>query len=74
AELVATVHAAWNNLLLDGKKPSEDDIVHEARENWHSDKLKIPRHEFIEALARIRRENIMPKGMGKRVTGQEVLL
>ncbi|WP_053005699.1 restriction endonuclease subunit S [Kiloniella spongiae] len=74
AELVATVHAAWNNLLLDGKTPSDDDIIHEARENWHSDKREIPRHEFIEALARIRRENIMPQGTGKRVTGQEVLL
>ncbi len=74
AELVATVHAAWNNLLLDGKTPTDDDIIHEARENWHSDKLKIPRHEFVSALDRIRREDITPVGSGKRVKGQEILL
>ncbi|HEY8750677.1 MAG TPA: restriction endonuclease subunit S, partial [Tepidisphaeraceae bacterium] len=40
AEIVATVFAAWNNLLLDGKQPTDEQIVYESRENWHPEKMK----------------------------------
>jgi hypothetical protein len=40
AEIVATLYAAWNNLLLDGQQPNDEAIVSEAREQWHKDKLK----------------------------------
>nr|WP_205600904.1 restriction endonuclease subunit S [Halomonas socia] len=71
AELVATVYAAWNNLLLDGHKPTEADIVHEARDNWHPDKQRYTRQQFHEAIARLRSHGMVPTGAGKRVTGQE---
>ena len=77
SEVLATVHAAWNNLLLDGKNPSDDEIVFEARENWHPDKLKIDRHKFFDAIAFIRNQKIIPQGEGKRVEsldGQETLI
>ncbi|EWH03585.1 hypothetical protein Q427_02490 [Halomonas sp. BC04] len=71
AELVATVYAAWNNLLLDGHKPTEADIVHEARDNWHPDKQQYTRQQFREAIDRLRSHGMVPTGAGKRVTGQE---
>ena len=67
AEIVATVFAAWNNLLLDGKQPTDEQIVREAREEWHKDKLKIERKRFFEAVAWMRVKGVVPAGTGKRV-------
>ena len=67
AELVATVHAAWNNLLLLKQTPSEEEIVTEARENWHPDKMQIGRPEFFEAIAWIEQACIQPTGTGQAV-------
>lgn len=74
AELLATVHAAWNNLLLDGVEATEAAIIHEARENWHIAKQKFGEGKFRQAIATIRAKGIEPDGSAKRVGGQEVLL
>ncbi|MEX1215241.1 restriction endonuclease subunit S [Saccharospirillum sp.] len=71
AELVATVYAAWNNLLLDGHKPTEAEIVYEARDNWHPAKQQYTPRQFREAIDRLRSNGMVPTGTGKRVTGQE---
>lgn len=73
AEVLATVHAAWNNLILDKARITEDAIVFEARNNWHSSKMKIPEDAFRKAIALIRKNGIIPDGSAKRVTGQENL-
>jgi len=67
AEVLATVHAAWNNLILDGRPVEDDAIVREARDEWHVDKQKIPERTFREMIAFIRREGIIPDGSAKRV-------
>lgn len=73
AELLATVHAAWNNLILDGVDPTDDAIIYEARENWHAAKLKFGHSKFRAAIAAIRTKGIIPDGTAKRVGGQESL-
>jgi hypothetical protein len=67
AELVATVFAAWNNLLLSGKQPSDEQIVAEARENWHAKKLTIDRRNFFAVLNQLRNAGIEPLGRGKYI-------
>jgi type I restriction enzyme, S subunit len=67
AEIVATVYAAWNNLLLDGRKPTDEEIVREAREDWHPDKLKIEREKFFKAIGWLRKEGVVPEGKGPPV-------
>ena len=67
SEVVATVYAAWNNLLLDGQSPTDEQIVLAARENWHPDKLLIDRDNFFKTIDWIRKKNICPQGKGKRV-------
>ncbi len=68
AEIVATVYAAWNNLLLSNTQFTNDDIVAEARENWHTQKLKIPREKFANAIEWIKKnELLIPKGNGKTI-------
>lgn len=74
AELVATVYAAWNNLLLDGTEATEAAIVREARDNWHPDKQKYSAGEFRKAIGQLRESDLVPRGAGKRVSGQESLL
>lgn len=65
AEVVATVYAAWNDLLLDRRQPSDDAIVTEARENWTEQKLKIERENFFKSIEWLRRNNLAPSGRGK---------
>lgn len=71
AEVLATVHAAWNNLLLDNTAITDDAIIHEARENWTDSKRSIPENEFRKAITTIRNNGIVPDGTAKRVAGQE---
>lgn len=67
AEIVATLYAAWNNLLLVGRTPSDEDIVCEARENWHDSKLKIERGKFFRGLKWMREQVLVPAGKGRLV-------
>lgn len=67
AEIVATLYAAWNNLLLQGQSPDDEAIVHEARENWHASKLKIERDKFFRGLRWMREHGLVPAGRGRFV-------
>ena len=67
AEIICTVFAAWNNLLIEGKQPVDEEIVFEARENWHPDKLQISREKFFSAINWLRANGIVPNGKGKKV-------
>lgn len=73
-EVFATVHAAWNNLLIDGAKVTDGAIVSAAREGWHADKLDIPVDKFHQAIALIRQMGLVPNGTAKYVGGQQQLL
>lgn len=68
AEIVATVYAAWNNLLLSGDAtPADEAIVREAREDWHPKKLDIPRQKFFKAIDWMRKKELVPRGTGQPV-------
>ena len=69
AEIIATLYAGWNNLLIDGKTPTDDEIVFESRENWSKRKLGIERERFFKALQWMRKDeiNLIPIGFGAKV-------
>lgn len=71
AEVLATVHAAWNNLIIDGIKPTKDAIIAEARENWAESKLAIPVTKFENAIRFIRQNDIIPDGSAKPVRARQ---
>jgi len=73
AEVFATVHAAWNNLVSDELEVTDQKILWEARNNWHAGKLDIPEEKFREATRYIRSNNLIPDGTAKIVKGQESL-
>ena len=67
AEVFATVYAAWNNLLIEGRAPTDDEIIKAAREDWHPNKLSIPRAKFVEGLRTVKTAKLIPQGQGKFV-------
>lgn len=64
-EAVATLYAAWNDFLIDGRTPDRADIIREVLENWHPEKSrKFTADELGTWLDWMRRQNIVPDGTG----------
>jgi type I restriction enzyme, S subunit len=74
AELIATTHAAWNNLIIDNATITDDAVVLAARDNWHVSKLRFDPSRFHDAIRFIRTNGIIPDGSAKYVGGQGSLL
>ena len=74
AEIFATVLAAWNNLISDGKEATEAAILREARDNWHPDKIHLPIAKFQDAIREIRRLALVPDGTAKAVRHKQAAL
>lgn len=70
AEIVATLFAAWNDFLLDGKTPTDDEIIREVRENWHLSKERFTPTRLQRWLDWMRRHRLTPKGLGPRTRQQ----
>ncbi len=66
-EAVATLYAAWNDFLNDGKAPSDADLIHEVRENWHpAKKERLSAQYLADQLGWMRRQDIVPNGTGRK--------
>lgn len=63
-EIVATLYGAWNDFLIDGIKPTDDQIVDEVLTNWHERKERIERDRWLTALGWMRKHDIVPTGYG----------
>lgn len=68
-EIVATLYGAWNDFLLEGIQPTEDQIVNEVLTNWHEKKERISRNRWLKALEWMRNEGIIPVGYGVSTKG-----
>lgn len=68
-EAVATLYAAWNDLLQDGTVVSDDVVVSEVLTNWHPEKAqKFKKAELVTWLQWMRRRGLTPRGAGPRTT------
>lgn len=65
AEIIATVYAAYNDLLIEGKEPSEDKVLDEILNNWHPNKKKISEERWRSAYRWIKEKGLVPTGFGK---------
>nr|WMC98911.1 restriction endonuclease subunit S [Aminobacter aminovorans] len=74
AEVLATVHAAWSNLIIDGVAITDELIVTAAREDWHPDKMKIARSKFFDAIRKIKSASIEPNGTARYVEAKQARL
>lgn len=66
SEIVATLFAAWNDMLIDGREPTEQQIVREVRENWHEAKKKFSEYRLETAIKWMRKKNLVPLGIGPK--------
>ncbi|GAA5232647.1 hypothetical protein GCM10025795_09790 [Verticiella sediminum] len=61
-EIVATLLAAWSDLLREHEAVSDEMIVHEVLHNWHEAKQRIPEDRWLMALGWMREKGLVPKG------------
>ena len=63
AELWATVHAAWNDLMLSAKAGINDERIVQEVYSWHPSKARFDRDRIVQCIAWMRREGIEPRGV-----------
>lgn len=64
-EIVATLYAVWNDFLIDGKQPTEEEIVTSVLQ-WHPKKQQIAEDRWLAALPWMRQKGLIPKGIGEK--------
>jgi len=64
-EIVSTLYAAWNDLLIFGKPISNEAILSEVLEHWHANKTKIPKRDWLIHLRWMRKYGYIPRGSGR---------
>ena len=68
SEIIATLFACWNDLLLDDKYVTDELIIREFLKNWHAGKTQFPKRRLLKALGWMREHQIVPKGTGQHTT------
>jgi superfamily II DNA or RNA helicase len=68
-EAAATLFAVWNDFLIEGHQPTDNEIIREALENWHPEKrlklfFNLPTLKVI--LKWMREIKLTPEGIGPR--------
>jgi type I restriction enzyme S subunit len=66
-EIISTLYAAWNDLLIDGEPTDDAAILHEASsaERWHKSKEQIAPERWKKALQWMKDMGLVPVGYGK---------
>lgn len=63
-ELIATVFAAWNDMLLKGESVTMRKIIEEVRENWAPSKIKFSEQRIRQEVEFMKQNDLVPKGFG----------
>lgn len=67
AEIIATLFACWNDLLLDDVVVSDDMVIREFL-LWHSRKARFPKTRLRKALSWMKLNKVVPKGIGQHTS------
>lgn len=65
-EIIATLYAVWNDFLIDGHQPDDDEIVDGVLNNWTDSKRQIPEEKWRAALPWMRQKGLIPAGHGEK--------
>ncbi len=69
AEAVATLYGVWNDALLEGASPTDDEIISGFLNDWHPEKReKFRSSDLPEWLGWMRRHGVVPTGSGPKTT------
>lgn len=72
-EIIATLFAVWNDFLIDGTQPTDEQIITDLRENWHQRKARFTPAKLGQWLGWLRTENFVPRGLLPRTVQQSSL-
>lgn len=72
-EIIATLFAVWNDFLIDGIQPTDEQVITDMRENWHERKGRFSPSDLKPWLSWLRKENFVPRGVPPRTTQQRRL-
>lgn len=64
-EIVDTLFAAWNDLIIAGTSFDDGSIIKEFLENWHDSKKRFGEDRLRETLRWMRENGLVPTGRGK---------
>lgn len=65
-EIVATLYGAWNDFLIDGCSPSDEQIADEVLTHWSEEKKRIDKDRWLKAIGWMRKHQIVPCGYGEK--------
>jgi hypothetical protein len=65
AEILATLYACWNDILLDKRKCNDEMIIQEFVNSWHHKKRRFSKERLMKALSWMRKHNLIPCGKNK---------
>lgn len=63
AEIVATLFACWNDLLIDKKDITDQLIVHDFQNNWDPSKTRFDTDRLFSILEQMKKHSIVPRGI-----------
>ena len=66
SEIVDTIYAVWNDFLIEGKAPSDNEIVNEVKNNWHKSKKRFSAEKLKKAIQWMKEQNLIPQGYGQK--------
>lgn len=73
-EAVATLYAVWNDMLIDGKTPTDDAVIDGFLHDWHAEKRdKFTKADLRNYLGWMRRHGMTPTGRGPRTKSGTLL-
>lgn len=64
-EIFCTAYAAWNDLLIQGREPTDESILHEILDCWNESKKRITKDRWLNAIHWMKKEGWEPQGFGK---------
>jgi type I restriction enzyme, S subunit len=64
-EIFSTVYAAWNDLIIWDRPVTDESIMHEILNCWHSSKRSIEEKRWRAAICWMRERGYAPTGFGK---------
>ena len=65
-EIIATLYSVWNDFLIDGHEPTDDEIVASVLNDWHPSKRQIAEDRWRAALPWMREHDLVPRGLGEK--------
>ena len=64
SEIIDTIFAVWNDLLIENKKPSVEEIIYEVKNNWYHTKKRFSDDRLKKAIKWMKENELVPQGYG----------